>query len=283
MKRLRLAVAILGPFFLLGGSAVRAQDLIHYFDRKKQTNEVGKGVISDETPAEVTFKPTGAAPPVKVRSSDITEIEYRYIDNDKFASLDWKRPTNLLRQALAEKKPALRKMKLDSALEAFRALAPLVTDNRSWVRHVQFGIAEVLALSAEDDPSQLDPAIEAVKKFKADYGDGWQLVKATKLLVRLLEQKGDEAGAQAAYTGLADNASAPKEVRQEFGLLVVRYLLRKNKHAEAATRARRPGGTGRRRPAGHQAEGVPGRLRRGGLQVRRRGEGPEGRPGQQRR
>ena len=62
MKRLLLAFAIVGFLVLVGGSAVRAQDLIHYFDRKKQTNEVGKGVISDETPAEVTFKPTGAAP-----------------------------------------------------------------------------------------------------------------------------------------------------------------------------------------------------------------------------
>ncbi|HEX5269442.1 MAG TPA: hypothetical protein VFW33_03095, partial [Gemmataceae bacterium] len=60
----------------------------------------------------------------------------------------------------------------------------------------------------------------------------------TKVLVRLLELKGDEAGVQAAYAELADNEAAPKEVRQEFGMLAVRNLIRKNKHAEAATKAR---------------------------------------------
>jgi len=238
MNRLLLAIIFVASVLFVLGPSAQAQDAIHYFDRKKQTNEVGKGTLTEETPAEVTFKPTGAGQPIKVRSADITEIEYRYINNDKFSPIEWKRPTNALRQALLEKKPAIRKMKLETSLEAFRALAPLVTDNKSWVRHVQFGIADVLAVMAEDDASQLDPAIGAVKKFKADYGDGWQLVKATKLLVRLLEQKGDEAGAQAAYTDLADNAAAPKDVRQEFGLLVVRYLLRKGKHEEAATRAR---------------------------------------------
>ena len=41
---------------------------------------------------------------------------------------------------------------------------------------------------------------------------------------------------QTAYAELADNESVPKEVRQEFGLLAARNLIRKNKHAEAAAK-----------------------------------------------
>ncbi len=238
MKRLLTAVALLGSFALVGGPAARGQDVIRYFDRKTQKNVEARGLITEESPAAVTYRPTGATRSVVIPAPDITAVEYRYVENDKFLSLDWTKPTNALRRAREATKPADRKKNLDTALEGFRDLAPKVTDNRSWARHVHFGIAETLAMQAEDDPKQADAAINALKQFKADYGDGWQLVKATKMLVRLLEEKGDEAGAQAAYVELADNEAAPKEVRQEFGLLAVRYLLRRGKHAEAATRAR---------------------------------------------
>jgi hypothetical protein len=238
MKRLLIAVALLGSFAALYVPAARAQDVIHYFDRKTQKNETAKGLVTEESPATVTFKPTGGGKALVIPSPDITEIEYRYVENDKFLNLDWTRPTNALSRAKKATKPADRKKDLDSALDAFRDLLPKLGDNKSWNRHVHFGIAEALALRADDDPKQLDPAIEALKKFKADYGDGWQLVKATKVLVRLLEQKGDEEGAQAAYAELVDNEAAPKEVRQEFGMLAVRYLLRKDKPAEAAAKAR---------------------------------------------
>jgi hypothetical protein len=234
MKRLPVAVALLCPFALL--SAARGQDVIHYIERGKSVE--AKGTITEETPAEVKYKPAGGGKPASVRAADITEVEYQYHDNEKYARLQWTRPTNALRRARSAAKPADRKKDLDTALEAFQELAPLVAGNKVWTRHVRFGIAEVLALQAEGDAIKVDAAIDALKKFKAEHGDGWQLVKATKLLVRLLEQKGDEAGAQAVYAELADNEAAPKEIRQEFGLLVVRHLLRQGKHAEAATKAR---------------------------------------------
>jgi hypothetical protein len=238
MKRLLLTAALLGSAVLVAAPAVRGQDAIHYFDRKTKKVEIARGTITEETPAEVAYRPAGGGKATTIRAADISEVEYQYRDNDKFAKLQWTRPTNALRRARTDTKPADRKKDLETALEAFQELAPLVTGNKVWNRHVQFGIAEVLALQAEDDPAKVNPAVEALKKFQAEHGTGWQLVKATKMLVRLLELKGDEAGAQAAYIELADNEAAPKEVRDEFGLLVVRYLLRKGKHADAATKAR---------------------------------------------
>ncbi|HKI37645.1 MAG TPA: hypothetical protein VKA46_37670 [Gemmataceae bacterium] len=240
MKQLLIAVALLGPLVLSAGPAARAQDQIHHFDRKTQTNLVTKGTITEETPAKVTYRKAGGKPAdlESIPAADITDIEYLVKDDDKFEKLDWNKAHSKLRQARAAAKPAERKKLLETALELLRELAPKVTDKKPLNRDVQFSIAEALALQSEDDPKQLDAAVDALQKFRKDFGDGWQLVKATKLHVRLLEQKGDEAGAQAVYAELTDNEAAPKEVRQEFGLLRVRYLLRKGKHDEAATKAR---------------------------------------------
>jgi hypothetical protein len=232
MKRLLIAAALL----VVPGLAARAQDQVHYFDGNAHKTE--RGTIVEETPAVVTLNPGGGKPAIMIPSANIEEIEYHVTDDEKFAKLDWNSANNALKRARTATKPGDRRKDLEKALDGFRDLAPKLGDNKRLARHVQFSIAEALALQAETDPKQLDPALEAVKKFKADHGDGWQLVKATKLLVRLLEQKGDEAGVQTAYAELADNEAAPKAVRQEFGLLTVRHLIQKGKHDEAATKAR---------------------------------------------
>jgi hypothetical protein len=237
MKRLLIALTLLGSLALLSGSA-HAQDKVRYFDRKTQKNVEKSGTVTEESPAGITFKAAGEPKPIQVPAGDISEVEYAVQDGEKFGRLEWNSPNNFLRKAREATKPVDRRNQLDKALSDFRTLVPLVAGDKKLARHVQFGIAEVLAMQAEADPKVQDAAIEQVKKFRADYGNGWQLVKATKMLVRLLEQKGDEAGVQATYAELADNEAAPKEVRQEFGLLAVRNLLRKNKYAEAATKAK---------------------------------------------
>src|SRR5438876_789783 len=193
MKRLLIAAALLVAPALLPGPAARAQDQVHYFDRKTQQNKTDKGTVVKETPASVTLNPGGGKPAIEIPAADIAEIDYHVKDDEKFARLDWTNPNNALRRARTAGKPADRRKDLEKALDGFRALEPKLGDDKRLVRHVQFSIAEALALQAETDPKQADAALEAVKKFKGEHGDGWQLVKATKLLVRLLEQKGDEA------------------------------------------------------------------------------------------
>jgi hypothetical protein len=237
MKRLLTAVALLGSLALPSGPAARGQDVIHYFNPKTHKNEEAKGTITEESPATVKYKAAGKA--AEIAAVDVTDIDYQPGADDKWDKITWGGPNTALKRALAATKPAERKKELLKALDGYSTeVAPQVKKNKLPNRHVHFKIAEVLALLAEDDHAQIDPAIDALKKFKTDHGDGWQLVRATKMLARLLELKGDEAGAQATYAELADNAAAPKEVRQEFGLLVVRYLLRKGKHADAAAKAK---------------------------------------------
>src|SRR5262245_60676480 len=120
MKRLLLAAVLLGSFALTWGPAARGQDAIHYFDRKTKKDEVARGTITEETPAEVSYKPAGGGPAASIRSADISEVEYQYRDNEKFARLQWTRPTNALRRARAATKPADRKKDLETALEAFQ-------------------------------------------------------------------------------------------------------------------------------------------------------------------
>jgi hypothetical protein len=57
--------------------------------------------------------------------------------------------------------------------------------------------------------------------------------------VRLQEQKKDSAAALATYEEAADNAATPQEVRNQFALMAVRYLLRQKKHNEALRRAKK--------------------------------------------
>jgi hypothetical protein len=238
MTRLLTAVALFVSLALLSASAARAQDKVRYFDRKTQKNVEKSGNVTEESAAGITLKAAGEPKPVAIPAGDISEIDYAVQDGDKFGRIEWNRPNNYMRNARAATAPAKRREWLEKALEDYRTLVPLVKGDKKLTRHVQFSMAEALALEAEADPKQLGPAIEAVKKFKTDHGNGWQLVKATKLLIRLLDQKGDEEGVQAAYAELADNEAAPKDVRLEFGMLSVGNLIRKNKFADAAAKAR---------------------------------------------
>jgi hypothetical protein len=235
MKRLLIAAALTGLFT----AASRAEDVVTYVNRDARTGAPAEekakgGLISEETPAKVTYKAGNKTQ--EIPAADIIEVDY---DTRKVVDRPtWRHPVLRQDAALKATKVDTKKEAFKEALDAYKKLAPEVAQNKMLHRHVQFKIAEVQAQLADADPSQADAAVEALKKFKADFGNGWQLVKATKLLVRLLEQKGDEAGAQAVYEELAANEAAPKEVRQEFGLLAVRYLLRKGKPDDAATKAK---------------------------------------------
>src|SRR5437773_10301674 len=109
MKRLLACLTLLASLTLLGGPAARGQDAIHYFDRKTKKDEIAKGTITEDTPAEVTYKPSGGGKAASTRASDVNQIEYKYRYNDNFARLQWTRPTNALRRERAATTPAHRK------------------------------------------------------------------------------------------------------------------------------------------------------------------------------
>jgi hypothetical protein len=234
MKRLLFAVALCGGVSLAAGPA-RAQDDITFFNRKTQKEERVKATVVEEGPGKVTYQ-VGSGPPQEVPAGDVVDIDYQAPRGVN--PLDYRTPATRERRALQEK-GARRKELLHEALAAYRELYPRLPEGaRFQRRQVRFKTAQVLALLAEDDPAGLDAAIDALKQFQADHGDGWQLVPAVKLLARLQEQKGDAAAALATYEKAADNGALPGPVHEEFGLLAVRYLLRRGKHEDAARRAR---------------------------------------------
>ena len=62
---------------LLAASAARAQDEIRYYDRAKKTEVAVKGTISDETPAQITYKTSGGRTE-KVSVADIILLRGTY-------------------------------------------------------------------------------------------------------------------------------------------------------------------------------------------------------------
>ncbi len=234
MKRILFAIVVPCAFAALA-SRCAAQDTIRFFNRKLGREDTAKAAILEESPGKLRFR-VGAQKPEEIAPSDILEITYQ--PPAGVNGPDWRSPAGKEDRARKEKDPKRKELLLQEALAGYRTLLPRLADAPAQRRHVQYRIAAVLAALAEADPRRTEEAIDALKKFKAGFGDGWQLVPAVKTLARLHEQKGDGAGAQAAYEELAANAAAPQDVRQEASLLVVRYLLRKGQHDEAARKAK---------------------------------------------
>ena len=214
---------------------ISAQDLVRFYDRKAQKEDQIRGTIAAESPVTVKVKMIGGRVE-DIPALDILEIEYQ--SPRGVIGSDYRRPFLREHRAQGEKGAARKKLLLE-ALEAFQELDGKLEEALLVKRNVEYHKVLVLAQLAQEDAAQLEAALSAVKKFKADQGGGWQLAFAVKLQVQLLEQKGDTAGALAAYEDMADNAALPGELRQEFSLLVVRFLLHQNKHEEAARRVKK--------------------------------------------
>jgi hypothetical protein len=232
MKRYAVLVALA---MALAGTPLWAQDEITYFNRKTQKEERLKATIVDENASKVTYR-IGSGEPESVPAADIIEIEYQAPRGVN--ALDFRAPLTRERRAALEK-GAARKESLRESVSGYRDLLPrLPAASKYPRRNVQFRMALVLTALADDDPTQIDAAIDALKKFRTDHPDSWQIVPAVKAVVRLQERKGDAAAALASYEEIAENDALPDEVRKEFGLLAVRHLLRQGKPQQATARVK---------------------------------------------
>lgn len=211
---------------LVAGSA-RAQDEIRFYDRAKKTEVAVKGTISEETPAQIVYKTSGGRTE-KVSVFDVLDVQYKTRKSLEYR--DALRKDDKVDQAKDE---ADRKKAGEAAIEAYKKLAEEIDDSKLAQRHIQFRLARLLARLAEDDPTQLDPAIQALQKFQTNHATAWQTSEAAKTVARLLEKKGDLAGAQKIYANLAGRKDIPKEVRQQADLLVCKALIDNNQHAAA--------------------------------------------------
>src|SRR5205823_709458 len=191
------------------------------------TEVAAKGTISEETPAQITYK-TSSGRTEKLSVADVIDVQYK-----TRKSLEYRDALRKDERVDQAKDEADRKKAGEAALEAYQKLAEEIDDSKLAQRHIQFRLARLLARLAEDDPTQIDPAIRMLQKFQTDHAKAWQTSDAAKTLARLLEKKGDLAGAQKIYAGLAARNDIPKEVRQQADLLVCKALLDNNQHAAA--------------------------------------------------
>lgn len=229
---MRRAFALAAAAALLAAAAAPGQDQIRFFNRKTQKEDSVKATITAETPGKITYQ-VGSGKPEDIAAVDILEI--RYQAPRALNALEYRAPFAKEDRALLEK-GAKRTALLKDALLNYQEILPKLAAARAHQRNVAFRVTQVLAALAEADPGQADAAVAELHKFLAEQGDGWQLVPATRSLVRMLELKGDQADILKVYDEAAANAAVTPEVRREFGLMATRFLLRKGKAAEAAAR-----------------------------------------------
>ena len=187
-----------------------------------------RGTIAEETPAGIRVKQRNEGTNIP---ADIVRIVYHV---EGIPAADFRAPFGKEARALAAGASAkVRKDYLDEALKGFEEILPKLTGNAKAKRDVQFKIAQVKAEQAEAAVTRQDAAIAALKAFKSDHADGWEIVGCLKLLARLQEEKGDMAGARDTYEDLGKVPGIPPDTKLESDVLVAKLLMRGGKYADA--------------------------------------------------
>ena len=89
-----------------------------------------------------------------------------------------------------------RKKELAEALTLYQALEKKVKESPNAQRYIDYRIAMLAVQQAKDDPTKTDAALAALNDYRTANSGGWEIVPATKSAARMLEDKGDQAGAR---------------------------------------------------------------------------------------
>ncbi len=227
MKRIALAAGLAACLGLFAAPSVRADATIIRHDPKGGKDVILEGVIQSETPAGVKVKvgkDSQLIPP-----DQIAHISY---DLKAVGSIEFDTPYAKEQDALALKGEE-RKTKLAAVLALYQNLEKQAKESPSAQRYIAYRIAMLKAEQARDDPTKVDDAVAALNDYRTSNGGGWEIVPATKAQARLLEDKGDQAGARDVYKALADDPDVPADIRLDTNLRVARMLLREKKYADA--------------------------------------------------
>jgi predicted negative regulator of RcsB-dependent stress response len=227
-----MKLRILPIVFLLVVSSAWGQDRIRYLDKTTRKEQTATGSIEEETPGKVMYKLSGGVGTKEIPAGDIVDIVYEVAPGVK---LDYGRGGADERKADTAVKDADRKKALSDAIKDYQDVLPRLTDDKYKFarRHVQYKIARLQARQAEADPAEVDGAIEALKKFNRDHGDGWQLASSSRFLARLQLARGDTAGAQKTYEALAAARGISKEAKSEAELQVAEAMIEGKQFPEA--------------------------------------------------
>jgi tetratricopeptide (TPR) repeat protein len=230
MKRL-LLTALFGGFLVAAAQA----DTIFTHDpaTKKDTRE--NGTVQEESPTGIKIRMG-----TKVREIPAAQVLHIDYDNPTVPATSFREPYGKEMRALqAAPRSAARRTHLTEALQGYRQLDDQLKGTDKIHRYLQYKIGLMQAMLAEDTPGEpalVDAAIAALKQYKTDFPDGWEIVPALKRLALLQEEKGDTAGAGETYAALADVPGLPAAAKQEYLLRVVGQLLRGGKFPEAEKR-----------------------------------------------
>jgi tetratricopeptide (TPR) repeat protein len=240
IRRLMAAVLLAGV-----AAVATAQDAtVRFNDRvaKKKEEEI-KGQILEESPAGIKIK--GRVGREKetvtklIATRDILRVEYK---SEAVDVLTYKQPfSKEVAGRLATGKT--RAKLLDEALQGYTKLEAALKDTPNPRRYLQFKIAEVTAVMAQDDVGKRDDAIKRLTDFKTNNPSAWTVVPALKTLAKLLEDAGQTDDARKAYEELAAMPEVPPDLKQESQILVGRLLMRGGKFADAQTRLEKLAGT----------------------------------------
>jgi tetratricopeptide (TPR) repeat protein len=232
MKRIVPAIICCCALGLGRAPAVRAQSDVTFYDRTTKKEMRATGDIQSEAPNKIVIKPnTGAAR--EIAAADIVDVVYEVPPRSK---LDYTAARGDERKIDTVKEEE-RKKTIDEAVRSYQKLLRDLTGEkaRPAARHLEYKIARLLGRAAEDQDDQVDPAIEALQKFRKEHPDSWQISSCARLLARLLlDKKKDFEGARKVYADLAATPSLARETKQECDLLMARCLIRGKKVAEAA-------------------------------------------------
>lgn len=235
MKHL-LGAGLLGVLcLLLPGSVVRAQDKVLYRDRVNKKDVEASGTVVNETAARISLKGATGGGNKEIPALDVLDVAYEV---PGAVRLDYGRARIEEKKLESAAKEEERKKALADLIKGYQDLVPKLAGDRSKFaqRQCQFKAAQLRARLADEDPSQLPGAIDALLAFKKDHPDSWQITACTRLLGRLLTDKGDIDAAQKVYQDLAATPGLARESKQECDLLISQALIAGKKYAEAQQR-----------------------------------------------
>ena len=227
MKRIALAAGLAACLGLFAAPAAWADDTVLRRDPKGGKDVNVSGVIEDETPAGVKIK-VGKDAQV-IPPDDIQHIAYNL---KAVGEIEFSTPYGKEQQALGLTGED-RKKGLAEALTLYQNLEKKLKASPNAQRYIDYRIAMLAVQQAKDDPTKTDAALAALNEYRTSNSGGWEIVPVTKTVARMLEDKGDQAGARQAYEDLAANPDVPKDVALGVNLQVAQMMLREKKYGEA--------------------------------------------------
>lgn len=217
-----------------GGAGVQpvwAQDTIYYHDRAaKKDDAILTGTIQEESVGRILVR-ANVGGVKEIAALDINDIEYEVPPRFKF---DYRSAINTEKPAKAGSKETDHRRTLVLAVEKYQdLLRKMPGANPRIKRHIEYKIAMLLALQAEEDDSLSAEAIAKLAKFDRDHPDSWQISGCARQLARLKLAKGDLEGAQKIFADLAARPKATDDIRRNCDLWIAHVLVRGKKYADA--------------------------------------------------